>query len=214
MESEFSHLIDVLPGFVWTAFPNGQVDFLNQRWHEYTGLEIDQSCGLGWQAAIHAEDLSELLEGWQRIAADASVETRARVRGADGRYRWFLFQGRSSANAPGQVLKWCGISTDIDHQRQADQALRERERRFRLIVDGLPVLLSTSTADGELHEANRHYLEYFGATLDELKARESVHSLHPDDRAHVLAARREAIDAGVPYEVECRRRRADGVYRW
>src|SRR5437667_244795 len=53
-----------------------------------------------------------------------------------------------------------------------------------------------------------------GAALEELKARETVHSLHPDDRAHVLPVRKAAIEAGRPYEIECRRRRYDGVYRW
>src|SRR5947209_3225151 len=103
---------------------------------------------------------------------------------------------------------------DIDERMQAAEALRANERRFRMIVDELPVLLSTATPDGELEHANRHYLDYFRATLQELKAREAPHGLHPDDRERVGSARRAAIDSGRPYEIECRRRRADGVYRW
>jgi PAS domain S-box-containing protein len=214
MESELSRVVDALPGIVWTAFPDGQIDFLNQRWCEYTGLEADRSHGRGWQAAVHPEDLSGLLAGWQGVpGSSAPVETEARVRGSDGQYRWFQFRAHPSANASGQAVKWCVLGTDIDHRRQTEESLRASERRFRLIVNGLPVLLSTATPDGELEQANRHYLEYFGATLEELKAREAVHGLHPDDRPRVLLARREALDTGTPYEIECRRRRADGVYR-
>jgi PAS domain S-box-containing protein len=215
MESDLSRVVDALPGLVWTALPDGQFDFMNQRWSEYTGLAVDASYGRGWQVAVHPEDLPGLLAGWRGgSSSGAPVESTVRLRGADGSYRWFLFRAHPSADASGQVVKWCGLSTDIDDRMQAEEALRARESRFRLIVDGLPVLLSTATPNGELEHANRHYLDYFGATLEELKAREAPQNLHPDDQERVRSARRAAIDTGQPYEIECRRRRADGVYRW
>ena len=215
MESDLGRVVDTLPGLVWTAFPDGQLDYLNHRWSECTGLGVEESRGQGWQTAIHPEDLPRLLASLRpETGSSASVDTEARLRGPDGTYRWFLFRAHPSADASGQVVKWCGLSTDIHERMQAEQALQASARRFRLIIDGLPVLLSTATPDGELDQANRHYLEYFGATLGELKARGVVHGLHPDDRDRVLAVRQAAIDAGRPYEIECRRRRADGVYRW
>jgi PAS domain S-box-containing protein len=215
MESDLSRVVDALPGLVWTALPDGQFDFMNQRWSEYTGLAVDASYGRGWQVAVHPEDLPGLLAGWRGgSSSGAPVESTVRLRGADGSYRWFLFRAHPSADASGQVVKWCGLSTDIDDRMQAEEALRARGSRFRLIVDGLPVLLSTATPNGELEHANRHYLDYFGATLEELKAREAPQNLHPDDQERVRSARRAAIDTGQPYEIECRRRRADGVYRW
>jgi PAS domain S-box-containing protein len=217
MEGELGAVVDALPGLVWTAFPDGQIDYLNQRWSDYTGLGVEESRGRGWQAAVHLEDLTELLAGWRVDSGSrAPVETqvRLRLRGLDGNYRWFLFCARPLADASGEVVKWFGLGINIDDRMQAAEAQRANERRFRLIVDGLPVLLSTATPDGELDQANRHYLEYFGATLQELKAREAVHGLHPDDRERVLPVRKAAIEAGRPYEIECRRRRADGVYRW
>jgi PAS domain S-box-containing protein len=65
MENELSRVVDTLPGLVWTARPDGHVDFLNQHWSEYTGLSVDEAYGPGWQTAIHPEDLPELLEFWR-----------------------------------------------------------------------------------------------------------------------------------------------------
>jgi PAS domain S-box-containing protein len=68
-------LLDALPGCVWTALPDGNFDFVNQRWCDYTGLSLDQARGRGWQTAIHPEDLRDVLE---------PGEIEARVRRFDG----------------------------------------------------------------------------------------------------------------------------------
>jgi PAS domain S-box-containing protein len=67
MGDELSRVVDALPGLIWTARPDGQVDFVNRRWFEYTGLQGDEALGTGWQTAVHPEDLPAMLEGWQAI---------------------------------------------------------------------------------------------------------------------------------------------------
>ena len=221
MENEFSRVVDALPGLVWTALPDGRIDFLNQRWCEYTGLSVkealvvDEAYGRGWQRAIYPEDLPELLERWRSIRASGQQgEMEARLRRFDGEYRWFLFRACPSADASGKVVKWCGMSIDVEDRRRAEEALRAREGRFRLIVDGLPALVTLRTPTGDLEFANRRYLEYFGATLEQLRGWAWGDNFHPDDGAGVLAAWRRSVETGLPCDIECRRRRADGVYRW
>jgi len=215
MENDLNRVVDLLPGLVWTALPDGQVDFLNQRWCEYTGLSVAEACGEGWRTAIHADDLPELLNRWRSIlASNASGEMEARLRRSDGEYRWFLFRTRPLADASGRVAKWCGLNIDIEEVRQAEEALDARERHFKLIFDGLPALIILMNPEGDLVRANRHGLEFFGATLEELQRRGQVHSYHPDDRPRVLAAWKKSLETGQPYLSEGRRRRADGVYRW
>ena len=126
MQYEIRRILDALPGLVWSALPDGQLDFLNQQWCEYTGLNLQEACGSGWQAAIHSEDLPELIERWQSILASGeSGQMEARLRRYDGDYRWFRFSVRPLLNAAGAIVQWYGMSTDIDDSIRAE-GLAER----------------------------------------------------------------------------------------
>lgn len=146
MKHELCRVVDALPGLVWTGLPDGTVDFLNQRWFEYTGLSADDARGRGWQAAIHAEDRSELLERWRLgLASGEPREMEARVRRADGKYRWFLVRNCPLADASGQLVRWCVSSTDIDDRKRAEAALAGENQLLELVASGrpLPVVLDS-----------------------------------------------------------------------
>jgi PAS domain S-box-containing protein len=114
------------------------------------------------------------------------------------------------------------MNTELEDPRRSEEARSERwwlasparESHFRSIVDGLPAFVTLLTPDGELELANRQVLDYFGATLEELKGWGCATTFHPDDLPDALAAWRESVKTGRPYEFEGRNRRADGVYRW
>ena len=110
MELELSHLIDALPGLVWTALPDGRAEFLNQRWREYTGMQVDEAVGVGWQAAIHPEDLPALLESWRSLLETGKPgDVEARLRRHDGAYRRFLMSTAPITDASGRVVKWLSL---------------------------------------------------------------------------------------------------------
>jgi formate hydrogenlyase transcriptional activator len=92
--------------------------------------------------------------------------------------------------------------------------LAASEASLRLIVDSIPGLVHTTTAEGKLEFVNRQLLDYFGKTLDELKGWATNDVIHPDDRSHVIAAFTRSIETGQTYDIEQRCRRKDGVYRW
>lgn len=215
MENALTHVVNALPGLLWTARPDGQIDFLNRRWCDYTGLQADRGLGVGWQSVVHAADLPELIERWQAIRVSGEPgEIEARLRRFDGEYRWFLCRISPLSEASGSPVKWCGLHIDIEDKRRDEDMLRASERRSHMIIDGLPTLVAISSATFQLESANLHYLEYFGGTMDELKALGPVHNCHPHDRPGIMAARQLALETGRPYEIEARRRRADGAYRW
>lgn len=188
MNDELGRVVDALPGLVWTALPDGQADFLNRRWCEYTGLDADQALGRGWLACIHPEDVPALLEAWAAIIASREPgEIEARMRRADGAHRWFNIRACPLRDSDGRIVKWCGVNTDVEDRKQAEASVRALESRYRSIIDGLPAIVTLLKPDGQVEHANRHMLDYLGTKLAEmgpccgssLSSRGSSRGAHP-----------------------------------
>jgi PAS domain S-box-containing protein len=126
-ERKLRDVIETMPTFAWTALPDGSVDFVNRHWHEYTALSSERTVGLGWQAAVHSADLKRHAEKWSvSLASGEPFENEVRYRrAADGQYRWFLARAVPLRDQRGKIIKWYGISTDIDDRKRAEQ---EREQ--------------------------------------------------------------------------------------
>jgi PAS domain S-box-containing protein len=213
MDNDLGRIVDALPGLVWTAHPDGSVEFLNTRWLEYTGLSLEDASS--WHRTVHPDDVAKLRTAWKSICADGRPgEMEARLRRRDGQYRWFLLRASPTVNAVGEVTRWYGINTDIEDRRTAEAAKFAIESQFRLIVEGLPALVTLMSPAGELQYANCHVLEYFGATLDALKALPAGSWFHPDERADALEAWRTSLQTRTSCDFEARQRRADGIYHW
>src|SRR5579863_1232983 len=152
---------------------------------------------------------------WEGFRSGNGFTFEARFRRAsDGAYRWHLNRAVPVQDSTGKLLRIVGTSIDIEDQKRAEQAQRESEQSFRLIVDGIAGLVATMTADGEVELVNRQALEYFGKTLEDLKGWVASDLVHPTDLPRVIAAWRRSVETGDPYDIDYRLRRADGVYRW
>ncbi len=127
-ERDLRSIIRTIPTMVWSAAPDGCVDFFNPCWLDYTDLSPDQSRDWRWTAAIHPDDLSRLTDAWQSIIVSGEPgETEARLRRFDGAYRWFLFRANPLRDASGNIVKWYGINLDIEDRKRAGEALRTSE---------------------------------------------------------------------------------------
>src|SRR5216684_3803195 len=127
-ERDLHSIIETIPTMVWSAAPDGSVDFFNPRWLGYTGLSPDQSRDWGWTAAIHPDDLSRVTDAWQSILLSGELgETEARLRRFDGAYRWFLFRANPLRDESGKIVKWYGTNLDIEDRKRAEEELRRSE---------------------------------------------------------------------------------------
>ena len=110
-----------VPQIVWTADSTGAIDWYSDRWFEYTGQTPEQAAGWGWQDAHHPEDFPKVMERWPRsIETGEPFELEFRLRGADGRFRWFLTHATPHFDAKGRVSRWYGSNTDIEHRKQSE----------------------------------------------------------------------------------------------
>ncbi|MBB4189760.1 hypothetical protein GGE07_006458 [Sinorhizobium terangae] len=215
MEFDLSHVLDALPVMVWIALPDGQLELVNRRWSEFTGLGLDGARGAEWQAAVNPDDLPTLLERWRSILASGQPgEMEARVRRFDGQYRWVRMQCSPMFDDAGRIMKWCGAVSDIEDFRRAEETLRRRALDFQLIVDSIPVPVAVTTPSGAVEGLNQATLNYFGKTLETLKEWEATNAVHPEDLERTIAAHNANYEAGRSYDIETRLRRADDVYRW
>lgn len=132
--------IDAIPALIWTARPDGSIDFLNRRWCDYTGLTLDEVGGWGWKAAIHPDDLPRLLQRWPSlIVVGEPDEVEARLRCSDGSFRWFAFRALPLRDEDGQTMKWYGQAADIDDRRRAAVMLAVENRVLDLVVHREPL---------------------------------------------------------------------------
>jgi PAS domain S-box-containing protein len=144
VKDELRQAIDTIPGLVWSALPDGSVDFLNKRWCDYAGVSLEDACGSGWQTAIHSEDRPGLLTYWgSLLKAGHPGEAEVRLRRFDGTFRWFLIRAVPLLNENGDVVKWYGQNTDIDDRKRAEALLAGQKRLLEMMTkgDSLPLVL-------------------------------------------------------------------------
>jgi PAS domain S-box-containing protein len=124
-EKELRDVIDTIPAMVWSAQPDGSNTYVNKRFVEYTGSSTEQMAGSGWQALIHPDDLERHTAKWvEAIATGKPHESEVRSRRADGQYRWHLDRGVPLRDKDGNIVKWYGITTDIEDRKHAEEALQ------------------------------------------------------------------------------------------
>jgi PAS domain S-box-containing protein len=129
-ETKFRTISHATPAIVWTAAPSGAVLFVNDRWCQYTGQSADEAKAGGVNAAIHPEDLLRVAAQKERCwRTGEPYEGEVRYRRADGHYRWHAFRALPVRGSDGAIEQWIGCAVDIHDARQAQDALREADRR-------------------------------------------------------------------------------------
>ncbi|MEG9435705.1 PAS domain S-box protein [Edaphobacter sp. HDX4] len=137
-EMHLRDVIDTIPTIAWTALPNGNIDFVNRSWQEYLQISLNDTSGAGWETSIHPNDISSNLERWQAsLSSGKPFETESRVKRArDGEYRWLLHRAVPFRDDNNNILKWYGISTDIEDRKRAEALLTGEKRILEMVAKG------------------------------------------------------------------------------
>jgi PAS domain S-box-containing protein len=153
-EARLRVLADAMPQIVFTAKPDGTVDYFNRKWYELTGsLNGDVSADM-WLAALHPSDRAAGLEAWvTNVRAGRPHENEARIWSAKaGTYRWHLARALPVRDESGAIVRWYGTATDIDDHKRVEHALRESEWNLRVLRSELETHVAKRTT--ELSRAN------------------------------------------------------------
>jgi len=155
---QFRAIADTMPHFVWSARPDGYVDYYNERWYEYTGMARTPDQGWHWKLYIHSDDLDRASAAWEHsLATGEPYDEEYRVRrGSDGSYRWFMARAMPIRGDRDQITRWFGTCTDVDEQRRLGEAR-----------DAL--LASERAARAQIERAMRHRDEFVATLAHELR---------------------------------------------
>ena len=125
-EARFRQLADAMPQIVWTARPDGHIDYYNERWYQFSGFNREEFGGMNWEPILHPDDAQHCSETWYgsvRSEQPFRIECRFWDR-RESRWRWFMGRALPVRDAGGSVVKWFGSCTDIDEQKRVEDELR------------------------------------------------------------------------------------------
>ena len=218
-------IVESMPGHGWAADPAGKFIYVSPSILKYLGQprnELDRIEGtdeFGWRQVVHPDDYDRIVGQWLRcLETGEPYENEHRIRRFDGTYRWFRNSGMPSRDAGGRITGWYGTTIDIHEQKTAEVALRENERRLQQLIDAVPALIWSTTAEGTPTYLNKRYTDVTGAVLADLTAPDGTPAplsvVHPDDLETSARIRARAFAAGTPYFVRYRQIRRNGTYHW
>src|SRR6266403_640343 len=127
-EDRLRLVINTIPAHVWSAQPDGSIDFINQRLLDFFGRSMEDILGWGWGPLVHPDDLTRILGEWQAaIATGEPMESEVRLRRRDGDYLWLLIRNVPLRDERENIVKWYGTAIDIEERHRAEDALRQSE---------------------------------------------------------------------------------------
>ncbi|SNC76017.1 PAS domain S-box-containing protein [Hymenobacter gelipurpurascens] len=148
-EEQFRFLAETIPAIAWTAQPNGQIDYINTRWSDSTGVSVEQTLREGWGPLLHQDEQEATMTRYQHcMATGENLEMETRLLDVrTGRYRWHLHRAYPLREDSGSITRWFGTTTDIDDYKRVQQHLEERNAELTRTNQDLDNFVYTASHD-------------------------------------------------------------------
>ena len=163
-EYKVRQFIETIPGIVWTANNEGRIEYVNARWHEYTGRDSEQLSPAHWNNLVHPDDLDECREQWcESIRTGSAYKVECRFLGRNKQYKWFLINATPMYAENGAIECWIGVCTDIHDRKEIEvnlaAAVAKRTQEVRDALAEKTVLLK------EVHHRVKNNLAVISSLL-------------------------------------------------
>jgi PAS domain S-box-containing protein len=214
-EERFRNMADHAPAMIWVTDDAGWCTYLNERWCEFTDRDQSEGLGIGWLDPVHPADRDSTYTTF-RADSEQRLPTRLeyRLRRADGEYRWVMDSATPRFSDDGRFLGYIGSVMEIHERRQAEEALRASEQRFRELADHLPHMIWEHDATGRLIFVNETFCRYYDVSRDDMTGDRWTTLVDPADLDSYSEAFSEAVRNRAPFHAEVRIRNASGELRW
>src|SRR6202162_1811054 len=213
--SEFylSKVMDTIPAMVWSARPNGVVEFCNQRWLDYTGMPLNElRAAPDWAAPIHPEDRPDLMDKWRAaLTQGSSLEAEARVRRVDGSFRCFLIQAVPLRESDGRIVRWYGTNTDIEELKRAREEVLTQTSLLDELFKQAPDALAVLSTDDRIVRVNQEFTRLFGYEPHEVLQHPVNDLIVPEKEIERSREYTLQLKQGRRVAVETVRKRKDGT---
>ena len=169
-QRRFREVADTFPFSIWTAGPDGHIDFLNAAASSHIDMERETGSGIDWTVRVHPQDLPDCLTAWQAAVRNGTpyrIDYRLRE-GLNGQHHWHRVQAKPVRDTAGEIVKWYGSALDMDETKLLEQQARSPANRFNntleSITDGFFVVDSDWTFTF-LNTQAGHMLDQTGRSL-------------------------------------------------
>jgi PAS domain S-box-containing protein len=215
-EERFRIMADGCPTVMWVTNAEGGIQFINRAYQALVGAKYEQVQGDKWQMVVHPEDAPQYVGAFQRAVREhAPFRAEARVRRADGEWRWVASYAEPRLSPGGEYLGHVGLSPDITERKLAEQALQSSEEKFRQLAENIrEVFWMMDPASHQVLYVSAAYEQVWGRTCDSLYRNPDswLEAIHPDDQeqCRLLFEQME----GEPVESEFRIRTPEAQEKW
>jgi PAS domain S-box-containing protein len=183
-EEGFRIMANAAPVMIWIAGPDTRCTFFNQRWLDFTGRSMAEEIGDGWTQGVHPDDLARCMSIYLgSFSARKNFQVEYRLRRADGEYRWIYDIGTPLYGRESTFSGYIGSCVDITERKNAEEALRDSEDRYRDLVENSGILFGTHDLEGRILSVNQAVVRLSGcAGPEELVGRNVSDFVAPNMR--------------------------------